>query len=90
MFRDLEDDLYTGSGGGGATGGGVKETKAVGQLRKGLMFTDTDAPFIKDHLGAKAAPYDAFFVDTSGGDYSEVWGIHGIVPTNAKTAYRIV
>jgi len=57
-----------------------------------LMFVadsqDTDA--IKASLGKEASDYDSFFVDAAMGDYTEVWGMCGIVPRSSKLITRLV
>lgn len=45
---------------------------------------------IKENLGKIADEFMSFFVKIEDGDYSEVWAIHGIIPYNNKTAYRLV
>ena len=46
---------------------------------------------IKDHLGGTLVQeYDSFFVKIVKGDYSEVWGMYGIIPFEAKYAYRLI
>ena len=64
--------------------------KYVSNLDKDLMFCDCDVESIKEHVGKKAKEYDSFFVKVGAGEYTEVWGIHGIVPHMNKLAYRIL
>lgn len=50
-----------------------------------------DVEVIKEMLGAPAQGYDSFFAlpDDSGADYSEVWGMCGIVPRLDKLVSRL-
>lgn len=48
---------------------------------------DVDA-LAKDVMGA--GDYDSFFVGTSNGDYTEVWGMCGIIPYNSKLVTRLL
>jgi hypothetical protein len=70
----------------------VGSMTAVGVLPSELMFVSDsqDVAPIKEHIGESAAEYDAFFVLAENGDYSEVWGIVGIVPRTAKLATRLL
>lgn len=49
-----------------------------------------DVEPIKELIPA-AAQYDSFFFQRGTGDeeYGQVWGMHGIVPYNDKSAYRL-
>ena len=64
--------------------------KYVEALPDYLMFCDIDTESIKEHIGESAKEYDTFFVPVGEGEYTEVWGIHGIVPRLDKIATRIV
>lgn len=55
-----------------------------------FLSDSQDVQAVKDHCDKIAAEFDAFFVKVEDGDYSEVWGIEGIIPYLYKTAYRIV
>lgn len=59
---------------------------------KDLIFLSDsqDTQAIRKHVGEKADGYDAFFVKIADGDYSEVWGICGIVPVRSKLASRLI
>lgn len=59
---------------------------------KDLVFVSDsqDTQAIREHIGNKANGYDAFFVKVQDGDYSEVWGICGIIPNKSKLASRLV
>ncbi len=61
------------------------------QSRKNLQFISDsqDITEIKKHVGKEAIPYDSFFVSTADGDYTEVWGMCGIVPYLSKLATRL-
>lgn len=49
-----------------------------------------DVEFIKEYIGGrKIKEFDAFFVAQDDGDYSEIWGIYGIIPNLSKTAYKL-
>ena len=77
---------------------------AVGALNPDLQFVSDsqDVQAIKDSLAGRvnvrdvfgdavsAEGYDAFFVRVQDGDYTEVWGICGIVPYNTKLTTRLV
>jgi hypothetical protein len=67
----------------------VGSTKPVGQLGDHLLLVQADVEFVKKRTGA-ADEFGHFFVDTDGGDYSEVWGVRGRVPYLDKTAHRVV
>lgn len=66
--------------------------KQIFELNKDLQFVSDsqDVDFIKQHCGSIANEFDAFFVSIKDGDYTEIWGIHGIVPFNQKFATCIV
>lgn len=55
-----------------------------------LSTEEDDARAIKEHLGTEEAQeYDSFFVEILDGEYGEIWGFYGIIPTLDKTAYRL-
>lgn len=60
------------------------------QDRDDLTFCETDADHIKDVVGGEAYDYDTFFVKVENGDYTEVWGMHGIIPYFYKAVTRIL
>jgi hypothetical protein len=55
-----------------------------------LVSDSQNVQAIREHLGTDAGNYDAFFVDTRDGDYTEVWGMCGIVPYNSKLVSRLI
>ena len=57
--------------------------------REDLTFCENDADFIKEYIGEKAQEYDTFFVKVENGDYSEIYGMYGIIPNLYKKLYRI-
>jgi hypothetical protein len=65
---------------------------AVAALPSELQFVSDsqDVAPIKEYIGADADGYDAFFVHVEDGDYTEVWGIVGIVPYLSKLTSRIL
>ena len=65
---------------------------AVMALPEQLQFVSDpqDTAAIKEHIGAAADGYDSFFVATADGDYTEVWGMCGIVPYKSKLVSRIL
>lgn len=65
---------------------------AVAALPKHLEFVSDsqDVTAIKQHIGQSADGYDAFFISVADGDYTEVWGIVGIVPYNTKLTSRLL
>jgi hypothetical protein len=70
----------------------IGSMSAVAAIRDGLQFVSDsqDVAPIKEHLGEIAADYDAFFVGVEDGDYTEIWGIVGIVPYNTKLTTRLL
>lgn len=69
-----------------------RKLNAVRNLGAHLQFVSDsqDVQAIHEHLGPESLDYDAFFVDIKDGEYSEVWGIVGIVPYLSKLASRFV
>jgi len=69
----------------------VGNMTAVAALPKELQFISDsqDVVPIKEYIGESASGYDAFFVHVQDGDYTEVWGICGIVPYNSKLTTRL-
>ena len=69
----------------------VGSMSAVAALPVELQFVSDsqDVQPIKEYLGSIAEGYDAFFVNVVDGDYSEVWGIVGIVPHKSKLTSRL-
>ncbi len=63
----------------------------VASLPKHLqLVSDTqDAQAIREYLGKDAGNYDAFFVAIVDGDYTEVWGMVGIIPYNSKLVSKL-
>jgi hypothetical protein len=66
--------------------------RTVANLGQHLTFVSDsqDVQAIREHLGEDAGNYDAFFVDVQNGDYTEVWGIVGILPYNSKLTSRLI
>ena len=66
--------------------------RMVANLGQHLQFVSDsqDVQAIREHLGESAGDYDAFFVSIHDGDYSEVWGMVGIVPYNSKLVSRLI
>ena len=66
----------------------------VSELDPKLAFVSDsqDVAAIRDHCGLTLTDnqFDSFFVDIADGDYTEVWGMFGIVPRNDKNVYRVV
>jgi hypothetical protein len=69
----------------------IGSVSAVGALPKELQFVSDsqDVTPIKEYVGDSASGYDAFFVHTEDSDYTEIWGICGIVPYNSKLTTRL-
>lgn len=70
----------------------VGSMSVVGALSPALQFVvdSQDVAPIKTDLGAVADGYDAFFVGIENGDYTEVWGICGIIPYSSKLTTRLL
>lgn len=70
----------------------VGSMTCVGALSPELQFVSDsqDVQAIRDYVGPSAHDYDAFFVAVSDGDYTEVWGIVGIVPYLSKLTSRLL
>lgn len=70
----------------------VGSMSAVAALPVGLQFVSDsqDVQAVKEHVGPNANGYDAFFVGIEDGDYTEVWGICGIIPYNSKLTSRVL
>ena len=66
--------------------------RTVANLGQHLQFVSDsqDVQAIREHLGEDAGDYDAFFIDTRDGEYTEVWGMVGIVPYNSKLTSRLI
>ena len=54
-----------------------------------LVSDSQDVQAIREYLGKDAGNYDAFFVATKDGDYTEVWGMVGIIPYNSKLVSKL-
>ena len=67
------------------------QTLTVSELPAALQFVSDsqDVDAVKEHIGQAAQEFDSFFVNVQDGDYSEVWGMCGIVPLNSKMVTRI-
>jgi hypothetical protein len=70
----------------------IGSMSVVGALPQALEFVSDsqDVAPIKEHIGESAEGYDAFFVSIADGDYTEVWGICGIVPYRSKLTTRLL
>jgi len=69
----------------------VSIVAALGERDELTFVSDSqDAESVREHVGAPANGYDSFFVRVAGGDYSEVWGMAGIVPYRSKLVTRLV
>ena len=70
----------------------VGSMSAVAALPTELQFVSDsqDTAPIKEYIGDSASGYDAFFVHVENGDYTEVWGICGIIPYNSKLTTRLL
>jgi hypothetical protein len=66
----------------------------VAQLSHELHFVSDsqDVDAIREHFAADWAgnDYDAYFVGVEDGDYTEVWGMVGIVPYLSKLVRKLV
>ena len=68
----------------------VKELNAEKYNHLQFISDSQDVEFLKDYIGGrKIKEFDSFFVAIDGGDYSEIYGIYGIVPLLSKTAYKL-
>jgi hypothetical protein len=54
-----------------------------------LVDLSQDVKAVKEHLGKRADKYDSFFVAQDNGDYTRVYGMHGIIPWLDKEVHRI-
>jgi hypothetical protein len=69
----------------------ARKTKIVAQFGPEYTFVSDSqdtAPIKADIAGAK--DYDAFFVLLGDGEYTEVWGMAGIVPFRSKLVTRLL
>jgi len=66
--------------------------RTIANLGQHLQFicNSQDVKPIQEYLGEDAGNYDAFFVDVQDGDYTEVWGMVGIIPYNSKLVSRLI
>ena len=69
-----------------------REINVVRNLGSHLQFVSDsqDVAAIKRHLGTRSDGYDSFFVAGENGDYTEVWGMCGIIPRMSKLVSRFV
>ena len=67
----------------------MRTVSSLGQHLQ-LVSDSQDVQAIREHLGEDAGSYDAFFVAIADGDYTEVWGMVGIVPYNSKLVSRLI
>jgi len=60
--------------------------------RTDLIFTcdSQDVKFIKEYIGVNSEIFDSFFVKQVDGDYTEIFGIFGIVPYLEKEIFPII
>lgn len=65
---------------------------AVMALPEELQFVSDsqDVQAIKEYIGEAATGYDSFFAAITDGDYTEVWGMCGIVPYKSKLTSRVL
>jgi len=70
----------------------VGSMSAVAALPQELQFISDsqDTAPVKEYIGESASGYDAFFVNVQDGDYTEVWGICGIIPRLSKLTTRLL
>lgn len=55
-----------------------------------ILLSDTqDTSAIIQLCGEVANEFDSFLVSINDGDYDEIWGFFGVVPSLDKIAYRI-
>jgi hypothetical protein len=65
----------------------------VQEIDSSLIFVSDsqDVQDVKESVRTSdSAEFDAFFVGVKDGDYTEVWGMYGIVPYNYKNVYRVL
>jgi hypothetical protein len=69
--------------------GNIKSLDARKDLT--LMDLSQDSKEIKNHFGNRPAvrQFDSFLVKVEDGDYTEVYGFHGIVANLNKPVYKI-
>lgn len=75
----------------------IRTVKYLDENKPYLNFVSLsqDVEAIKDTLPMTeeqkdlVSELDSFFVEVKGGDYTEVWGMEGIVPYLSKKVYRI-
>jgi len=62
------------------------------EKNKDLIFLcdSQDVKFVKDYIGIEAEDFDSFFVKIEDGDYTEIFGIFGIVPYLEKEIFQII
>lgn len=69
-----------------------KKNPQVKNLDPDLIFVSDsqDVQAVKENLGRPAyREYDSFFVRVEEGEYTEVWGMHGIVPDLERQVYKL-
>jgi hypothetical protein len=66
------------------------ETRRVDQIPGELAFTCDSTEVAEIRANFQLTDYDSFFVGIGDGDYTEVWGMHGTVPENSRTVYRVL
>jgi hypothetical protein len=69
-----------------------RQITIVNALSEDLQFISDsqDVSAVKEHIGGKLVrDYDSFFVKVADGEYTEVWGMSGIVPLLSKLVRRI-
>jgi hypothetical protein len=70
----------------------VLDEKRADQLSADLAFVSDsqEVEAVREYFSnGDGDECDAFFVGTADGDYTEVWGIQGIIPYNHKRAVRL-
>jgi len=69
----------------------IGDMRIVANLSHLQFVSDSqDVEPIKEHIGEAAEGYDSFFVAQQNGDYTEVWGMYGIIPRLGKLVSRLV
>lgn len=70
------------------------ETKRISELEKedGLIFLSDwqEVIEVKKYLMPEVrGEFDSFFVRVEDGEYTEIWGMMGIIPYNHKVVYKV-
>lgn len=64
----------------------------VSELNPELIFVldSQDVKSVKEYVGESAREYDSFFVGQREGEYTEVWGMFGILPYLNRIVYPVL